>query len=138
MEPEAVITGGKIPRVWMPWARPDDVPDETDLLAARELALRAGSFLTTEKDRPDVVLAMARPVEAFLFAGDAVTSRAELRARCKAAAQHLGNLEALGNPPAGGLEWFLAAVRQFHEFLTREQILVVFPAEDIGDSPEKA
>jgi hypothetical protein len=87
-----------------------------DLRHTRELALRAASFISSDRTRPTLVLANMDVIEAFLFAGDTDDDN-DFAARRTAVSRHLDNLRPnadgyLDNPGA-----FVAAAWQYYDRL---------------------
>jgi hypothetical protein len=61
---------------------------------ARELALRAASYISSDRADPDLVLANMTIIEAFLFGGDTGDEN-DFAARRTAVSRHLENLRQL-------------------------------------------
>jgi len=83
---------------------------------SRQLALQAGSVISSRPDDPALVLANTQPVADFLLGGD-LDDTDDLLNRRRAVRQHLGNIRSAAAVPVDDPEAFLAPVRAYYAFL---------------------
>ena len=95
---------------------------------SRQLALQAGSVISSRPDDPALVLANAQPVADFLLGGD-LNDTDDLLNRRRAVRQHLGNIRSSAAVQADDPEAFLAGARQYHAFLALPP-----PSADVRDA----